>query len=277
MSKNDAAIKERKTVITELSVHPDIDPTMSDFQKEFLSEELAELPTIKEGDVNIFAAYIFDMGDKYESTIYIRNGLNQEINFENVLLHIVDQNGNVVGSQICDLKELGKIPSMSARPWKIYFDKQNVKVDEINKDDYKIVFDTRIAAKRTIDLKLENMPNNISLQLKEKYEEFLKELPRIQPGQISISTYSLGKDSKDNIVITIMFRNGTSKAVKIDKLPVKVVDKEGNIIVNGTFDLAKEEVKVGARCARLHRFIFPEGSVANKDVDLDECRVEFNQ
>lgn len=270
------AKKARKDVKTELSIHPSMESTISDFQKEFLNDEIAELSPIKESEVDIVTIYIFDMDDKYEASIYVRNGLKKEIFLEKVPLHIIDKEGNIVGSQIFDLRELGKIPPMSVRPWKIYFYKKNIKVDNVTKDDYMVAFDTRITAKSTVDIELKNIPANISLNLKRNYNEFLEKLPRMKKGQFSISVYSLEKDSKGDMVITVMFRNSGNKFIKLNKLPVRVKDKEGNIVTKGIFELDNEKITIGPLSAIMHRFVFKKEAIVNNDVSIEECEVEFN-
>lgn len=271
---NKSNIEKRLNI--DLSLHPKDEASVSNFQKEFIKEELAELPPINKGEVNIASSYIYDIGESYEASIYIRNGLESEMSFQAVPLSVINSNGEVLASQIFDLIELGNIPPMSARPWKICFNKSSFSAKDIDIKDCKIVFDSNIKALKTVNVTLSNLPEGIGELEKRKYEEFIENLPRLEKNTLSISTYSLEKDNDNNIVITIVIRNGSNKEAKLEKLPVKVVDKDGNIIVSGTFELTDEEIKVGSLSAILHRFIFQSNICVNTEIDLSKCKVSFN-
>ena len=69
---------------------------MSDFQKDLLKDELAQLPALQSGEVSISGTYAFDMGDKIEVSVYLRNGLSVQINFDKVPLVITNKNGDII-------------------------------------------------------------------------------------------------------------------------------------------------------------------------------------
>jgi len=266
----------RKVATLDLSLNSVMETTVSDFQREFIKEELDELPPVLEGDINIATTYIFDMEDKFEAGIYIRNGLNKQVNLELVPLNILDKDNNIVATKVFNFKELGVVPPMSARPWKLYFEKEIVKVDILNKDDFKIVFDINIQAKATVDIEIENIPENINSREKQKYMDFLNGLPAIAANQVSVSTYSLTKDQEDNLDITLLIRNGSIKEVNLEKLPIKIIAEDGQEVAGGVFDLQGQAIKVSSRKAVLHRFIFPSSSLLSEEFDISKCKVIFS-
>lgn len=268
--------EERKIVNLDLSLNAVMETTVSDFQREFIKEELDELPPVLEGEINIATTYIFDMEDKFEAGIYIRNGLNKSVNLELVPLNILDKNNNVVAAKIFNFKELGVVPAMSARPWKLYFEKEIVKVEALNKDDFQIVFDKNIKAKETVDIGIENIPENISAGEKNKYIDFLNGLPAITANEVSISTYSLSKDQEGNLDITLLIRNGALKEINLEKLPIKIIAEDGLEVAYGVFDLQGQSMKVSPRKAVLHRFIFPSSSLLSEEFDISKCKVIFS-
>lgn len=73
-----------KAVNTEISIHPDMEGSISKFQRECLEEELESLPVIKEGEVDVNTDFFFDLGDRYEASIFIRNGLSRAVNLEKI-------------------------------------------------------------------------------------------------------------------------------------------------------------------------------------------------
>jgi len=268
---------EDKTKLTnaKLSLDPVSEATASDFQKDLIKEEIEKFPPLTFGGVDIRTAYIFDDGDRYEASVYIRSALSRPITFEKTLLHIIDKDNNIVGSQLIDLREMGEIPPRSVRPWKVYFDKANVKIETLKKDEYRVAFDSRTNAEKVIKVEFESLPENLSYEEKQKYEDFLNNLPPIKPGQVSVSSYSLKKDRENNVTLVVLFRNGMNKDIKVQKLPIRISDKEGNKLIEAKFDLENEGIEIGSAKARLHRFIFPAGTISLENVNLKECTVDF--
>ncbi|MFD3155974.1 SLAP domain-containing protein [Haloimpatiens sp. FM7330] len=265
--------KDRPVVDTELSLHPKQENVVSDFQKEFIEDEIKDLPPIKEGDINVSAAYIYDIGDKYELSIYIRNGLTKPINLEKVPFDIVNSKDEVLASQIFDLKEMGKIPAHSVRPWKIYFDKENVNVDEIPQDDWKIVFDSRIKAIRYVKVQLEDLPEDIAEDKREMLQQYVNDLPKLKDGDFSISTFYVKEEEDGSLGVTLIMRNGTNKAVELGKLPVTIYDAEGKLATKGVFE--NINVQINPYKATVREFVFLKEQRLPGDFNFEKWTVKF--
>lgn len=265
--------KERSIVETEISIHPDMEGSVSEFQKECYKDEIEKLPPIKEGDVNVSTDFIFDIGDKYEASIFIRNGLNKPINFEIVPFIVVNGKGEVVGRKAFDLRELGDIPPKSVRPWKIYFNKDDINPGENSLQDLRIVFDTRIKAERTVKLEFENLPDKIQGIHRKKYEKFLESLPLLRVGQVSFSAYEVHKNKDGGVSITIVIRNGSNRAINIEKVPISLIDANEDVVASGVFYL--DNVIVNPMKARLYNFTFNSHEIMKEDMDLSSWTVKF--
>lgn len=246
---------------------------MSDFQKEFLREELAELPTLEEGQVSINGTYTFDMGDKIEVSVYLRNGLSKQINFDKVPLVIVNKNGDVLAKQIMDMSDFGILPPFSARPYKVYFDKANLLVDTISNDDFKIQFEKSISAINTVKVELEDMPENMDYELKSSFTKFLAKLPLIKAGDVNIEVFKTLRGMDNTISIVFMIRNGCDKNVKLERLPIIIKDEQGGVVATGVFDI--DNVSVNPHKAKIYDFTITEEYIVNKDFDISSCKVYF--
>ena len=121
-------------VSTKLSLLEKDNVVISDVHKEILEDEINELPPIKEGELNISGVYIYDIGEKFEAKIYVRNGLSENLNLEDIPLVIKNSKDETLGVQTFNLRGLGKLPPHSVRPIKVYFEKDNVKVDKMPED-----------------------------------------------------------------------------------------------------------------------------------------------
>lgn len=247
---------------------------MSNVQKEILKEELDELVPIKEGQVNVAGIYAYDLGDKYEVKVYLRNGMKNEINFEKIPFKIINSKGEVLASQIFDLREMGNIPSYSARPWVLYFDKKNVFVDEIPMDDWKLVFDNSLKALRNLNVDIENLPSGIDEESKKVYTDFLEGLPSLKEGEISFSKFSIGINEDGYLLVTILIRNGCNRKVNIEKLPMTIKDENGNIVVSEVFEL--NDLDVSAMKGKICNFAFPLKMKEKAVIPLDSWQIEYN-
>lgn len=263
-------IREEVPTVLSLLEHEAV--VMSDVQKEVLQDEVSELPAIKEGDINVSGVYAYDLEDKIEVKIYIRNGLSQNVNFDYIPFIIVNSKGDVLAYQMFNLKELGDIPPHSARPWKLYFDKVNV-YSKIPMDDWKISFDSGLKVEEFIDVEYENLPEGIGAQEKSVFDKFLMELTKLKTGEFSVSTFSLGIQKDGNMLVTLLMRNGSAKPIKIDKIPVTVKDTKGNVIKSNLFEL--DEFIVSPFKAKICNFAFPTTLKLEEDVALNEWNVSF--
>lgn len=267
--------KERKIVNTEISIHPEIEDRMSKFQKECLIEEIQSLPPIKEGDVNISTDFMFDIGDKYEVSIFIRNGLQKKINFENVPFLIIDKDNEVLGNKTFNLKEVGDIPPCSVRPWKIYFSKEEINLDGKDLKELKVVFDNNIKAEKTVKVEFQDFPEEMAKPFRDKYEKFLEELPLLRVGQVTITTYNVILNENGELSVVIIIRNGSDKQIKLERLPITVKDSRDIEVAKGVFELKDQEITVNPSKAGLYNFIVPKENIIQEELYLDKWSVIF--
>ncbi|MGH4139553.1 SLAP domain-containing protein [Clostridium sp.] len=274
MKKNETAIiTEKESVNIELHLNEYDKGAMSDFQKEFLNEELADLPPLEEGQVSINGIYTFDMGDKIEVSVYFRNGLTNQINFDKVPLVIVNNNGDILAKQTMYMQEFGILPSLSARPYKIYFDKANVFVDTIPMDDWKIQFENTVSAINTVKIEFEDMPENMDHDLKNSFVKFLNKLPYIKAGDVNVEVFKIEKRMDNSISIVVLIRNGCDKVINLEKLPILVEDLQGETVAKGIFET--QNVNVNAHKAKIYQLVITEDYIVNKDYDINNCKVHF--
>jgi SLAP domain-containing protein len=273
ISNNNEILSEKGVVDIELHLNEYDRGAMSDFQKEFLKEELAELPTLEDGQVSINGTYTFDMGEKLEVSVYLRNGLSKQINFDIVPLVIVNKKGDVLAKQTIDMKEFGILPPFSARPYKVYFDKANLLVDTISNDDFEIQFEKSVSAISTVKVELEDIPENMEYELKNSFTKFLDKLPLIKAGDVNIEVFKTLRGMDNSISIVFMIRNGCDKVVQLERLPIIVKDEQGEVVAKGVFDI--ENVSVNSHKAKVYDFTITEEYIVNKDFDISSCKVYF--
>lgn len=278
MKKNKKAansnVNDHKLYVpTVLSLLEHDENVMSDVQKEILEEEIAELPQIVEGQLNVAGIYVYDLGEKLEVKAYIRNGLSEKVILRKVPFYISNSKDEILAQQMFNLESLGEIPPHSARPVKLFFEKKNVKVDKIPMDDWKVVFDARLRATKTVKTQYEDLPEGIDIGDKLVFDNFLNELPELNEGEVSISTFSIGIQKGGNIIVTLVVRNGNNQSINMEKIPVTLKDGSGTVVKSELFTL--NNFKVDALKARICNLVFPTGVNVEEDIALKDWSVKF--
>ncbi|NNU75445.1 SLAP domain-containing protein [Clostridium estertheticum] len=272
-SKENVLVLEKEAVKIELDLSEYDKGVMSDFQKELILEELNELPPLEDGQVCINGIYTFDMGDKIEVSVYIRNGSSKQINFHKVPLLIVNKNGDILASQTMDMKEFGILPPFCARPYKVYFDKINLFVNIIPNDDWKIQFEKSVSTVNTVKCEFEGFPGDDHHELEGTFTKFLNKLPLIKAEDVNIEVFKTLRCFDDSISIVFMIRNGCDTIVKLETLPIVIKDEDGEVVASGVFDV--ENVNVNPHKAKIYDFTITEDYIVNKDADINNCKVYF--
>lgn len=262
-----------KVVDTKLSLNPEADATASNIQKQILEDEIKELSPIKESEVDIEGVYAFKNKDKLEVKVFIRNGFSQAINFDVVEIALLDSKDTVLAKQLFNLKKLGDIPTSSARPWKLYFDNENVFSDKIPLKGWKVAF-SNIEAGVYADVDFEGLPENISDESKFVLYKFLNELPKLKESTVGFSKFSMGIEESGNFLITLLIRNGCNKGVNIDKFPVTVRDDNKKVVFSAMFDF---NIRINPYKARLVNLIYKTNLRPEKSVDLTDWNLTIEQ
>ncbi len=169
---------------------------------------------------------------------------------------------------------MGNIPSYCARPWTLYFDKENVFVNKIPVNDWKLVFDNSLKALRNLTVDIENLPEGIDAESKKVYTDFLEGLPALKEGEVSFSKFSIGINEHGYLLVTIVIRNGCNKGINIEKLPMTIKDQEGNFVASEVFKL--EDLKVSPMKAKVCNFAFPLQIKEKAVIPLDSWQIEYN-
>lgn len=268
----------QKYIDVELYLNEDSKRKISDVQKEYLEEELMEvIPNIKEGQINIAGIYAFDQGDKVEVKAYLANGLDKSVNFEEVPIYIVNSKEEKLAYQVFDLSGEGDIPSGKAISVKLNFNKENILVDKIPQDDWKLVFGSNdVKGVRYVNIELESIPEGIEQSEIKVFQEFLESLPKLERGQGSISVFTITQYENGDLLMTLLVRNATDEAVTMTKMPITLKTKEGETILSGVFDI--ENFTMNPYKARVLSLIFKKEVVnIEENFDLTTCKVVFGR
>lgn len=268
-------MQDKNALDIKLSLAPEVEVVMSEVQKDYLEEEMAEtIPQMEKGQINISGVYAYKDGDKLEVKFYIVNGLNQEINLGKIPLKIITSAGEEVAYQVFDLKEMGKIPPCAARPGKVYFNKGNVFVDEIKHDDWKLVFDGNIQAVKYADIEFEKFPEDMTEKDKNSFNDFLTKIRKIEKGQFAANVFTMLQYKNGDILLTLVFRNGEDEEVTLEKLPLTLEDENKDVIFSAMYTL--EDFKISAQKARILSVVVKKDILLKDEFDLTKAKLIFS-
>ncbi|MHA6258277.1 accessory Sec system S-layer assembly protein [Sporosarcina sp. CAU 1771] len=250
---------------TSLSLHPNWKvPQEQDYVFRFLANELEPLQpnqiSLSGIDVEVDPA-----NDNWLVKAFFRSSLDQEINVGEVELMLLDEDGETLASQEFDLNELGNIPARSARPWIFAFTKENTFTEQLPADNWKLVFNVQSLIPHKLDLD-SAWEEGLSTEQKESLENVVETLPKLKPREVNISGFQIKLQDDGSIAASVFIRNGHSKQINIEQLPLELLDAGGNTIANGSFKLAPLAVK--ANTTKPWTFIYPKELVQITEPDI---------
>lgn len=262
-----------------LSVLSSNESSISDLQKQLMQAELEaieEKHPIVENQICIDKTYQVEFDRYIEVGFFIRNTLPQSVNFEYVPLVIVNSKEETVFKGIIDLMDFGKLPSMSARSGKIEIEKEKF-IKGIKYQDLKLFFDfsqNNMKAEETVEMKIENMPENMNYKERKELEEYFASLLRPRKGTFDINIYKIEVSQKKGISLILILRNATNKTASIESLPISIVTKS-DIKVFRTIFKPQQPLTISPRSAKILDLNFKITSEVLNSIKAEELIVRF--
>ena len=261
-------------VETTLSLHPEW--TLSQ-EQEYVFRFLAnELEPLKPDQISLSGIDI-DVEPANGSWLvksFFRSSLEQSISVGSVELMLLDADGKTLASQEFDLKELGDIPGKSARPWVFAFTKENIFAEEPPAENWKLAFNVQSMVPHKLELE-QAWEDGLTAEQKEALEKVVETMPKLKPREVNFAGFQVKKQEDGSIAASIFIRNGHSKQINIEKLPLELVDATGEIVARGSFDLAPLSVK--ANTSKPWTFIYPKEMVQKENPDFSRWTIRVPQ
>lgn len=269
-----AQSKGTDEVETTLSLHPEWALSQ---EQEYVFRFLAnELEPLKPNQISLSGIDI-DVEPANGSWLvksFFRSSLEQSISVGSVELMLLDADGKTLASQEFDLKELGDIPGKSARPWVFVFTKENIFAEEPPAENWKLAFNVQSMVPHKLELE-QAWEDGLTAEQKEALEKVVENMPKLKPREVNFAGFQVKKQEDGSIAASIFIRNGHSKQINIEKLPLELVDATGEIVARGSFDLAPLSVK--ANTSKPWTFIYPKEMVQKEEPDFSRWTIRVPQ
>jgi accessory Sec system S-layer assembly protein len=253
-----------KIVETTLSLHPNWKlPVDETYVYQFLNNEC---PPMHGDQVSIYGIRMIKREDSYQITAFVRNGTKKKLKLKRMPFLLLAQDGTRIGEKLFELEQLGEIPPQSSRPWHFSFKQEDLLVNEIPQEGWKLAFNLNYQPKKKNVLEFhESWANELTKEQKQQLVNKVENAPEPRPGQINF----MGIDAKlenNQLVVTMLIRNGAHKDINLQKLPLKVQDASGDVVASGIFELGSFHVR--ANTSKPWKFIFPAQTIKKDDIDL---------
>lgn len=265
---------ETDEIETALSLHPEWNvPQEQEYVFRFLANELEPL---KPNQISLSGIDI-DVEEANGSWLvkaFFRSSLDQPISVGSVELLLLDDNGKTLASDEFDLSELGNIPACSARPWVFVFSKEHLFAEAPPTENWKLAFNVQSMVPHRLELE-EAWENGLATEQKEALAKVVESLPKLKPREVNISGFQVKEQEDGSIAASVFIRNGHSKQINIEQLPLELLDATGDLVARGSFKLGP--LAVSANTSKPWTFIYPKEMVQKEAPDFSRWIVRVPQ
>lgn len=252
---------------------------ISPLKEKILQEELHninETEPLRENLINLASTYFLHKNNEVEVGFFIRNTFKSSISLANVDLAIESSIGNIISTLHCNLEELGAMPSYTGTHCNLKFI-LNEGAFYNSDEKYRIVFNNikEVKGFKTVKTDIENMPIDISFEEEEEIRKFEKSLNTLKKNEMDIAIFKLKRMDHGNINITLLIRNGYDIDVKLEKLPITIMNYNNYPICKHVFHDSNGLVNISAQHAKLLKLSIDKSKLYNTVFDLNKCKILF--
>jgi SLAP domain-containing protein len=240
-----------------------------------MKEEIEALPEIEEGKYDVNSMYIYDLGEKFEAKLLIRNATDEFLSFKELPLMITTGDGGIVFFDLVDVSTMSEIPAMSIRPYTVYLNKESI-VQEFCLDDKCNVkiFEEAAEVKEAITLQKGYIDEKFSNeeQLLITYE--IERMPPIEKGEPKPTLFKKGIDEKGNRYVALMVCNANPEDIEINNYRIAFYDFIG--LIKAQYSIT-EPIKVSAERIEVFKIIIEDSDILGQDFDIENCKMKIKK
>ncbi|MBS4195739.1 accessory Sec system S-layer assembly protein [Lederbergia citri] len=261
-------MSENKHIETTLSIHPEWDLSQQEIYVYQFQHQ--QLPPMEKNQLQIVGNKLEDYEDFFVVTAYVRSTLDKEITFEVLNLVILDEDQNTLARKRFDMEIFGNLPPFSSRPWKFLFHKEDNEHKSIPTEGWTIAFELE---KRKEETKHELMldaswEKSVTDEQKQYLRELVEKLPPLKENEVNFIGIQAKFTDQGGLATTLLIRNGSAEAIRLEELPLQIMDAQKNVVASGSFKL--NDFIINANTSKPWTFIFPQNLLENKNPDLSK-------
>lgn len=259
---------------TPLSLHPDWNISQEQmYVFRFLANDLAPL---RPNQISLQGIDIDFEEGRWLVKAFIRSTVEQMIEIGEVGLILLDKEDKMIGHQQFDLSELGDIPSNTARPWVFEFRPENLFVEDIEQvpeDGWKLAFDLSSMREHQLDVD-PRWRGELTKEQTEALEEVVSRLAPLPERQLNLTGFLI-EEYEGGYAASIFIRSSHPKAMNIEKLPLQLLDANGEVAAEGSFHI-EPALEIRPNTSKPWSFIFPKETVTKENADFSRWAVRLS-
>lgn len=250
---------------TALSLHPDWKISQEDqYVLRFLNNDLQPL---KPNQISLSGIELVQENNRIVATAFVRNSLSKTIKLGETTLLLMDDEDKILARKQFDLSVIGEIPARSSRPWHFAFENKLLTTSTIPKEGWKLAF--WLKSKHRLDLE-ESWEKSLSKEGKAKLQEIIESVGEPKDGELNFLGVQAIIHTDGNLHVTLLIRNGSTKDLKLEQLPLQIFDATDEIVAKGGFKLDNLEIK--ANTSKPWTFIFPKEMLLKESLDFSRWK-----
>lgn len=260
-----SVLDEGELVETTLSLHPEWEVTQ---EQEYVLRFLAnDLEPLKPNQLSLAGIDIDvdERNDEWLVKAFFRSSVSQPVKMGPVELLLVTEDGQLAASKEFDMRQLGEINTASARPWVFAFNKDEQFLKEAPETGWSLNFNVQSLMPHRLVFKPE-WEKILDDHQKQALKKVVDSLPELKPRELNMTGFQANFQEDGKLAIALLIRNGYSRRINLEQLPLEVIDGDGHLVAKGTFHLPPLEVD--ANTTTPWTFIFPAEAVHKPDADL---------
>ncbi|MFJ5769598.1 accessory Sec system S-layer assembly protein [Psychrobacillus sp. NPDC093180] len=232
-----------------------------------------QLPTLKLNQISISGIRLTQTGEKLEIEAFIRNTVDQPIKFSTLDLVLLDEVGKTLANKSFNMEEVGTLSALSSMPWVFTFEKENILVDDIPNEGWKIAFAIQqVPKEHSLDLE-PSWENHLSQMQRKRIEELVTSLPKLGETEVSLMILDVKLKENGDVIASALIRNGKMEAINVKDFSLIVMDATNEQICSRNFIL--EDFIVKGNATKPWTFKFPEQLVQKKNPDFSKWKVQI--
>ncbi|WP_010095213.1 accessory Sec system S-layer assembly protein [Ornithinibacillus scapharcae] len=230
----------------------------------------SQAPKLNINQISIYGMEFSKLADgRILTTGLIRSTVTQSIKFGPTTILLLDGDKELIAKKEFDLSKLDSIPPNAARPWKFVFNKEDI-VKEVNAQPEEWLLAFEIKQKHVLDLD-ESWEKSIAEDVKTTLAQIVENAAPLKPGEVNFMGINAQRNENNDLVVTLLIRNGAEKGIALQQLPLGVKDASGEEITRGAFKL--DDLTIKANTSKPWTFIFPANSITKEEIDLSRWQV----
>ncbi|PAQ13007.1 accessory Sec system S-layer assembly protein [Bacillaceae bacterium SAOS 7] len=239
LTNNDTQ-ESTEEVETPLSIHPAA--TISKEQMYVLRFLNNELPLLKANQLSLSGIEWEEQPEGLAVSAFVRNSVDKDLQLGEVSLLLINEQKQVKAKHLFNMKEVGSLPAKSSRPWTFTFPAKTLDPSvDLAKEDWTLAFDLT-STKHELDL-APSWEEALPEAQKEQLRKVVEELGEPNKNELNFTGLQANFAADGQFHVTLLMRNGYEKNLKIEQLPLQVLDHQKEVIAEGQFTFEDFEVK----------------------------------